>query len=103
MTTYVDAGPADIAPGHCLLRDVSGRAVLVGRAGDGSLFAIDGICSHAMLPMDGAKVRGDWIICPHHGARFCVSTGRMFGPPASMDLASFPAREAGDRVEVMLG
>jgi 3-phenylpropionate/trans-cinnamate dioxygenase ferredoxin subunit len=52
--------------------------------------------------MDGARVRGASIVCPHHGARFCLATGRVLGPPAFEGIGALPTRERDGRVEVML-
>ncbi|MGZ8215504.1 MAG: Rieske 2Fe-2S domain-containing protein, partial [Methylosarcina sp.] len=43
---------------------------------------------------------GDEIICPRHGARFCVKTGEVKAPPAYEDIASFPVRIENGRVQV---
>jgi len=102
LTVFADAGPADIAPGACASREVAGQRLLVARTGDGRLFAVSALCSHAQLPMEGARVRAASIVCPHHGARFCLASGRVLGPPAIEPIAAFPARERGGRIEVML-
>lgn len=98
----VDAGAADIPAGTAELREVAGRPVLVARTADGRWFAVSAICSHVGLLMEGARVRGDAIICPHHGVRFCLATGGHRGPPATQGIEAFPARVAGGRVMVGL-
>jgi 3-phenylpropionate/trans-cinnamate dioxygenase ferredoxin component len=36
------------------------------------------------------------VICPRHGARFCIRTGKVLAPPAYEDVVVFPVRiEAG--------
>ncbi len=99
---YADAGPASLAPGTAELRSVAGRAILLARAGDGQYHAVQPECSHACLALAGGRVRGSSIVCPHHGARFCLRTGRVLGPPAIAPIAAFPTRLSGDRVEVWL-
>ncbi|WP_448586247.1 Rieske (2Fe-2S) protein [Thermaurantiacus sp.] len=97
----LDAGPADLPPGTTALREAGGRAVLVAHAA-GQWFAAGALCPHAGLPMEGARVRGGDVICPHHGARFCLASGRHRGPPATRGLEVFRAVEAGGRIRVFL-
>jgi 3-phenylpropionate/trans-cinnamate dioxygenase ferredoxin subunit len=59
---------------------------------DGELYAIEDRCSHD----DGPLVEGDWepdeavVICPRHGARFDIRTGRPLTLPAVLPVATFP-------------
>ncbi len=99
---FADAGPADLEPGRCALRDVAGRPVLVARDSSGRLHALSGSCSHALLPLDGARLRGGAVMCPHHGARFELATGRPLGPPASAPLETYAVEEAQGRIRVRL-
>jgi 3-phenylpropionate/trans-cinnamate dioxygenase ferredoxin subunit len=101
-TEFQPAGPADLAPGEAAERAVDGQAILLVRAEDGGYFAVDPVCSHAMKPLDGGRVRGRSIVCPHHGARFCLLSGRVLGPPASAGIGAYPTRVVGDAVEVWL-
>jgi 3-phenylpropionate/trans-cinnamate dioxygenase ferredoxin component len=61
---------------------------------DGDLYALEDRCSHD----DGPLVEGDWepdeavAICPRHGARFDIRTGRALTLPAYEPVATFPVR-----------
>lgn len=99
---FVAAGPADLAPGETVLRHVGGRAVLVARGADGHYAAIDPLCSHAALSLAQGRVRGTSIVCPHHGARFCLKTGRVLGPPAHEGIRAYPVRVEGGEVRLWL-
>jgi 3-phenylpropionate/trans-cinnamate dioxygenase ferredoxin subunit len=94
------AGPANLALGTAERRQVEGRDVIVARGQDGAYYAVAALCSHAALPLEGGRVRGTSIVCPHHGARFCLKTGRVLGPPAHEGITAYPTRVEGD--EVML-
>ena len=94
------AGPANLAMGTAERRQVEGRDVIVARGQDGAYYAVAALCSHAALPLEGGRVRGSRIVCPHHGARFCLKTGRVLGPPAHEGITAYPTRVEGD--EVML-
>ncbi len=100
---FHDAGPADLKPGETALREAGGQQVLLACAADGTLHALGPLCSHAMLGLAGGRVRGQSLVCPHHGARFCLRTGRALGPPAFAPVPAFPARIRLGRVEVWLG
>jgi 3-phenylpropionate/trans-cinnamate dioxygenase ferredoxin component len=61
---------------------------------DGELYALEDRCSHD----DGPLVEGDWepeeavAICPRHGARFDIRTGRALSLPAYEPVDTFPVR-----------
>jgi 3-phenylpropionate/trans-cinnamate dioxygenase ferredoxin component len=61
---------------------------------DGELYALEDRCSHD----DGPLVEGDWepdeavAICPRHGARFDIRTGRPLSLPAVEPVETFPVR-----------
>lgn len=97
---FVPAGPASLAPGTAETRSISGREVIVARAQDGQYHVVAALCSHASLSLGGGRIRGASIVCPHHGARFCLKTGKVLGPPAHEGITAYPTRVEGD--EVML-
>jgi 3-phenylpropionate/trans-cinnamate dioxygenase ferredoxin component len=61
---------------------------------DGELYALEDRCSHD----DGPLVEGDWepeeyvAICPRHGSRFDIRTGRPLTLPATQPVATYPVR-----------
>ena len=65
---------------------------------DGELYAIEDRCSHD----DGPLAEGDWepeemvVICPRHGSRFDLRTGRPLTLPAFQPVATFAVRVAED-------
>jgi 3-phenylpropionate/trans-cinnamate dioxygenase ferredoxin subunit len=67
----------------------------------GRFFAIEDICTHDGEELTGGPVDGDQIICPRHGARFCLRTGKALTPPAYEDLRTFPVRVRDGRLEVL--
>lgn len=73
---------------------------------DGEYFAVEDACSH-----DGSRmlscgvearflVHGDRLMCPRHGAEFCIRDGKALSPPARGDIATFPVRVEADFVQV---
>ena len=69
---------------------------------DGELYALEDRCSHD----DGPLVEGEWepedavAICPRHGARFDIRTGRALSLPAYEPVATFPVRVEDGYVKV---
>ena len=66
----------------------------------GDYLAIEDICTHDGEELTGGPVDGDDIVCPRHGARFCIRTGAALTPPAYDDVATFPVRVEAGRIEV---
>jgi 3-phenylpropionate/trans-cinnamate dioxygenase ferredoxin subunit len=81
---------------------MGGVEMIVARGQDGQYYAVQRMCSHAALPLDGGRVRGASIVCPHHGARFDLPSGRVLGPPAYAPITAFPTRERDGQVEVRI-
>jgi 3-phenylpropionate/trans-cinnamate dioxygenase ferredoxin subunit len=96
MADWVDVAPiADFPPGAVRSVDVDGAQVAVFNL-DGNCYAIEDVCTHDGGVLTGGDVEDDTVICPRHGARFCIKTGKVLGPPAYEDVAVFAVRvEAG--------
>jgi 3-phenylpropionate/trans-cinnamate dioxygenase ferredoxin component len=69
---------------------------------DGELYAVEDRCSHD----DGPLVEGDWepeeavVICPRHGSRFDIRTGRPLTLPAFEPVATYEVRVEDGLVKV---
>lgn len=66
----------------------------------GELFAIEDVCTHDGGELASGTCDGDEIICPRHGARFCIRTGKVMAPPAFEDIETFPTRIENETVQV---
>src|SRR5438034_11797549 len=103
--TTIDVCAADeLQPGDSRLLEVDGRQIGVFNA-DGELYAIEDRCSHD----DGPLAEGDWdpdelvVVCPRHGSRFDLRSGRPLSLPAFLPVDTYPVRVDEDgmiRVEV---
>lgn len=58
----------------------------------GQFFAIENVCTHDGGTLTGGPVIGDEVVCPRHGARFCIKTGEVMAPPAYEDVRVFPVK-----------
>ncbi len=100
MTEWIDAArDGALAPGEHLTLDVDGITVALFNI-DGALYAIEDTCSHDGAEIASGAVRNGEIVCPRHGARFCLKTGKVLSAPAYADIASYPVRVHEGRIQV---
>jgi 3-phenylpropionate/trans-cinnamate dioxygenase ferredoxin component len=100
MSDWINvAAQTALADGEHIVVDVDGTDVAVFKI-EGKFYAIEDICTHDGAELASGKLDGDEIICPRHGARFCVKTGKVKSPPAYEDIACFPVRIEKDQVQV---
>ena len=80
---------------------MSGQPVALYRIGD-SVYATDGMCTHAAgLLADGFLEDGE-IECPLHQARFDIRTGKALCEPAIENLRTYPVKVQGGDVLIDL-
>jgi len=95
-----DIASADaVADSRTLSAEIDGVALLVVRCGT-ELYAIEDRCTHDGESLDGAEVASCRIVCPRHGATFCVRTGEALTPPAYEPLRTFKVRVENGRILV---
>jgi len=100
MSDWVSVARADeLAPGQWKAVDVDGARVAVFNLG-GRYFAIEDVCTHDGGQLTGGSIEGPEIVCPRHGARFCIKTGAALTAPAYEATAKFPVRVENGVVEV---
>jgi 3-phenylpropionate/trans-cinnamate dioxygenase ferredoxin component len=95
----------------CPVEELPPGEVKIVRAGEisigvynarGELYAIEDRCSHD----DGPLAEGDWepeelvAICPRHGSRFDIRTGKALSLPAYLPVETFPVRVVDGVVKV---
>lgn len=89
----------DIADGAVMKVEIEGKAILLCNSG-GQIFAVSNRCSHADELLDCGMMRGGWIACPAHGARFDLASGEPLNPPATQPITAFEVRERDGMIEV---
>ena len=67
---YVAMPGGSLRPGRLAHVTMLGEPVLIGRAGDGKVFALRDICPHRGIPLHYGKFDGETIECAYHGWRF---------------------------------
>ncbi len=100
MADWIDVmAESALAEGGHVLVDVDGYDVAIFKL-DGELYAIEDVCSHDGAEIASGELQGDEIVCPRHGARFCIKTGQVKCAPAYEDVATFPVRVVHGRIMV---
>jgi 3-phenylpropionate/trans-cinnamate dioxygenase ferredoxin component len=101
---WVDVCPVDeLPPGTMKLVERGLDAVGVYNC-DGDYRAIEDRCSHD----DGPLCEGDWepdecvVVCPRHGSRFDLASGRPLSLPAYVPVDVFPVEVADGMIRVDL-
>ncbi|MBV1917427.1 MAG: non-heme iron oxygenase ferredoxin subunit [Sphingomonadaceae bacterium] len=79
--------------------DVDGKKILLCNSRD-KIFAVENQCSHVMEPLEDGRMRGGWIACPVHGARFDLETGKALNPPALIPILTYEVRIDGQVIEI---
>jgi 3-phenylpropionate/trans-cinnamate dioxygenase ferredoxin subunit len=98
--SWIDAGPAAaLSDGQTVSVAVGRRMVAVARSGE-EYFAIEDVCTHDGAELAGGEIEGDEIICPRHGARFCLRTGQALTPPAYEPVRVFAVKIDGGHLWV---
>jgi 3-phenylpropionate/trans-cinnamate dioxygenase ferredoxin subunit len=97
---------SDLAPGAMLNVDILGHTILVANV-EGTVHAMDGICSHGLADLSQGKLDGFVVECPRHFARYDVRTGKLLREPQDVegqahDLRSYAVSVEKDCVTVDL-
>ena len=69
---------------------------------DGTVFAVDDICSHEDASLSKGSLHGECIKCPLHGSRFDLNTGEALDEPAELPVKTYPVRIEGEDVLIRL-
>ena len=68
----------------------------------GEYFAIADLCSHDNGPLGDGDLDGMQIICPRHGARFDIRTGKVLSLPAIVNIPAYPVRVLDGEIQIGL-
>lgn len=93
------ATTADVESGKGRSFRIEGKAVALFNI-EGTFYAIEDYCTHAGVLLGGGWVDGETVVCPLHGAVFCLKTGAALTPPAFDSVHSYPVAIEGDDVMV---
>jgi 3-phenylpropionate/trans-cinnamate dioxygenase ferredoxin subunit len=97
---FIPVGPEEqLKEGERLFIEVDGMPIVIMNI-DGQYNAIADVCSHDDGPVGEGNLEGNEIICPRHGARFDIRSGKALSLPAFVDIPAYPVRLMGDQIEI---
>jgi len=100
MSDWIDvAEQGEIAEGGCRVVDVDDIMVAVFHY-EGEYYAMEDICTHDGGELASGELDGCEVICPRHGARFCIKNGEALTPPAYEDVETYTTRIHDGMVQV---
>ncbi len=92
MADYVKVATlGEVPPGSAKQVVVDGRKIAVVNV-RGTIYAIDDTCTHEEESLSGGPVVGELIVCPKHGSRFHVPTGRVLSLPAVRPVDTYAVK-----------
>lgn len=99
----VNLGPAErIPPGEGRVFTVGGTRVAIFRTRDGGVYATQAECPHRQGPLADGLLGDGLVVCPLHGRKFELATGKPVGNDCA-PLTTYPVAvtAAGDLVLVL--
>jgi 3-phenylpropionate/trans-cinnamate dioxygenase ferredoxin component len=91
------AATSDVPVGEVRVVVCGARSLALSNV-DGTLYAIDNVCTHDGGPLGEGRLRNGRVICPRHGAAFDAKTGRVLSLPAVRSVSAYPVTVEGDEV-----
>ena len=100
MSTWISVFSVDdIENGQHRVVDIDDTEVVIFKV-DNDFFAIENVCSHDGGEIASGILENGEIICPRHGARFCIKTGDVKSPPAYEGVESYAVRIENNIVQI---
>jgi 3-phenylpropionate/trans-cinnamate dioxygenase ferredoxin subunit len=90
---------SELENGGRLFVEVDEQAIVVFNIA-GELFAIADQCSHDNGPLGEGDVEEYEVVCPRHGAKFDIRTGKALSLPAIVDIPTYPVRVIQGKIEL---
>ncbi len=100
MSNWVDVCAAGaLAPGEHVVVEAGDVSVVVFNL-DGEFYALEDMCSHEDARLSEGMVEDHEIVCPRHGASFCLRTGKALTPPAYESVEIYAVRIEDDMLQI---
>jgi 3-phenylpropionate/trans-cinnamate dioxygenase ferredoxin subunit len=106
-TNLVHTLKADEIPAGTMKRLVLGGMDVLVVNYQGSYYAVQANCTHMGGDLSKGTLEGEVVVCPRHGARFDVTTGKCVKGPKvaflklrAQDLATYDVKVEGERILV---
>ena len=99
--TVTVAHISELPEGGQLKVDLEDRELLLCRFEE-QVYAIDYYCSHDQLGLEGGELERGCIVCPYHGAEFCLKTGEAMASPAWEAIPVYPVTIENDLIKLSI-
>lgn len=66
----------------------------------GKFYAIGDVCTHDNGSLGDGEIEGNAMKCLRHGARFDISSGKVFSLPAVEDIPAYPIRITNGMIQI---
>ncbi len=97
---FIEVVPmSELPAGERLFLEIEGRPIVLFNIA-GQVFAIGDVCTHDNGPLGDGEVEEHEVICPRHGARFDLRTGKANSLPAVEDIPAYPVRVVDGMIQV---
>jgi nitrite reductase/ring-hydroxylating ferredoxin subunit/uncharacterized membrane protein len=106
---FVPDGPEDFVPvldeedlprNDTRKVEADGVGVLLSRSSGGEVCAISSVCGHLGGPLEEGSREGDTVVCPWHGSRYDLCSGKVLESPAVFPQSRYETRVRDGRIEV---
>lgn len=67
---------------------------------DGTIYAINDVCTHRQCSLSEGFIEGNAITCPCHLSVFDIKTGKVLEPPALVDVQTYKVLVQNNDIEV---
>jgi 3-phenylpropionate/trans-cinnamate dioxygenase ferredoxin subunit len=91
----------ELESGERLILQIDREVIALFRIGE-EYFAISDVCSHDDGPVAEGEVEDKHIVCPRHGAKFDLVTGKALSLPAVVDIPAYPVRILEGEIQIGL-
>lgn len=95
------ASLSEISDPGMLSVEVDGNFVIICRY-NGDVSCIDDVCTHDGGTLSDGELGEHCVICPRHGAKFDIATGKALCMPATQNTLAHEAKVEGDEIHVKL-
>jgi len=95
------ASKDDLPVGERLFLEIDANNIVIINLA-GHYFAVNDVCTHDDGPLGDGELDGYEIVCPRHGARFDIRSGKVTALPAVVDIPAYPVRISNGMIELGL-
>lgn len=89
----------ELGEGQLKMVEAQGFRILLVRQ-DGKIYALGNTCAHFGGPLNEGQLEGGCVVCPWHGSKFSLETGRVVQGPSVFPQPKYDVRVANGQIEV---